>query len=296
MSKFACICFTNENRLLQADGYAKARQKCKISFKPISKWDINGYNIFIPFTNEDLCKLKTQVQARIWHYIERELIKKDVKYVVFPGGIVENSFKNIQVVTGEAIRYLFADKIYRHIKREKWIDSTNKYLQVGIIAGEDSITEAVTMLLATETQYLYLFTADVTRFKKLTEYIYTETGLRVQQQYPVPINFSKPDLIFNLRTDNLYLKDIQKDKIYMDLLRSKGMDEIMIRPSFPKIGYDFYVKYGQEGASIPLLEAVLYSDDLSLRLIKKKIISTSFIIGKIYTTTAEVDNACYSAL
>lgn len=296
MGKFGTVYFTSENKILQNDKYFKIKQKCAIKFEMISKWDIKGYNIFIPFMHEDLNRLPEPTKSRIWHHIEQELLKKDIEYVVFRAGFVENNFKTIQVTTGESIRCLFADKLYRYIKRQKWINKASQYVQVGIIAGDVATTEAVAMLLATEVHYLYIFTPDTARFKKLVEYIYQETGLRVEQQYPVAFNFSKPDIIFNLREDNLYLRDIQQDKIYIDLLSSYDLNKVVLNPQLPRIGYDFYVKYGQEGASIPLLEAVLCSDGLSPRLIKKKVLTNSFIVGKIYMTTAEVDNACYSAL
>lgn len=263
MSHFACIYFEQTNILLP-----------KVKIQPNNYLDTLGYEV-------KLHKPLEEMREKEWRQLENRLHKYGVEYVLMP--LKQNPFQELHQIKGDEIKRYIACYLLDYIYKYKLIQKDKLYASIGIIGGRISETLDITLSLVNEVTDLTFFTDDPTAYEDVLKSIYTSTRLKAKAKVLSRHELAKIDIMFDLEGTKDYAKWCKPQAIYIDMTNHRNKKKRSYEGNPPIIWYDFDIRCGRQLCSLPLLQAILYSQGIYKRSFPLELKRKDIKIARVYT-------------
>lgn len=266
MSYFACIHFEEDNIII-----AKGRT---IRFEPIKYLGIDGYDIFIPFTQTDMT-------LKQWKKLENQLEDYGVEYIVMKE-CEKNPFENQILMTGKEIKFYLAKAILDYINKYKLVKCDKLYTKIGIIGGTIHPMLAVIASIVEHTSDLTLFVESPIMYQPLLKEIYDESRLKAKALVPSSIGLSAMDIVFDCSGTKNYAKWCSPKAIYIDFYNYFEKKDTRFQKYPPMIWHDFDIICDRQQIDLCILQSILCAQGISKKKIPLTLKQINLRIARVY--------------
>lgn len=276
MSQFACISFEEDNIIVSKEkSFKYPHIKINVENQVIA--GVEGYKVKVP-------KPFKKCPPKYWDKLEKELLLRNVEYVCMKSAPKSfNPFKEIEVVTGQALLPLLSSVILNYIYKYNLIERKPFDAKIGIIAGRMNETIDLIANIMDEIVDLTLYTNEPLVYKEVIQEINKYARLRVRAIAPESGALKDMDILFDLNGTGQYALGCNPKAIYIDYKnQTKKYIQQFIAPP-PRIWYEFDIICRSQSLSVPILQLILYAEGLTHGLLKKEIKDLQLSLGKVYT-------------
>lgn len=274
MGKVACIYFTEDNIILFKDNLKCSKIK-KIYYSINNLKEHIYYNIYI-------CCGYTGLSNRLWYKLERELKQLDITYIIWPKDIPAPLFEQLEVISGQYLKKLLSYHIFRYIGKYKLVKHEPMYMNIGVVAGRFTDTIDVIYPLLDEVTSLTIITEMPSIYQEVVAEIYSRYRLKVKVAHPHRRAMENLDIIYDVNPNNHYMNLCDIKSVYVDLMGYLTHRDLQYEGNTPIIWNGFDILCDSYEMTIPLLEAICYSEGYSRRSLKRKIKDLDISISRVY--------------